>query len=306
MPCFVKSNYNLHVAMIGHAACEFNNRVILTGGMDMAGNMFGNVYAAKDGENFELLTTPAHRINPARYGHQMAVHDGRLYLTGGSSVAGVTHGDVWSTLNGKDWECVNQNAFTPRMSHAMFSFDRRLWVVGGFDWKATLSDCWNSTDGVHWQKVVDNYSIINRFSMGFCVYGRKMWMTGGIEGVGLTALQDCRWSVNGHQWEPSQVPADFPAIFGHTMNVFDNKMVIIGGGLNPDIFGNLTQPTLWHSSNGTDWALGNGNIGFNVQGHAAVAFTPHQRLFVYGGTDDTGYKTEIWSTLGDEFRSKAW
>lgn len=306
MPSFERSNYSLHQAMIGHAVCEFNKRMILSCGMDIFGNIFGDVYGAKDGENFELLTTAENRINPARYGHAMAVHDGRIYLTGGTAEVGLGLGDVWSSLNGRNWELLNPNAFPPRYTHAMYSFDKKIWVLGGYHNQQGLSDCWCSSDGVNWQRQVDNYSILNRMAMGYCVFDNKMWFSGGLGGATLTLFRDCYWSIDGKVWNPSQVPADFPALWGHTMTVFDNKMVIIGGSINPDLFGNLVQSTLWFSSNGTDWALGDDDIGFHVMGHAAGAFTPKQKLFIYAGADDNGFRNWIWQTKGDAFRSRAW
>jgi len=307
MPCFERSNYLMPVGLGYHASCEFNRKVYTTGGYDGA-NYYGRTWESQDGENFTRLGA-ANEINPARAAHAMVEHDGRLYLAGGND--GVNDlSDVWRSCNGKDWERIQANAFTARRSFVMLSYDKRLWVIGGWGPQGTcMSDCWASYDGVNWRQIINNHNILRKAMFAGCVFDGKMWISAGYDGNTTQCSRDCYWSVNGTDWNYVETPSasSFAAIHSHTMTVFDNKIVIIGGSTDPDILGVGMVDDLYFSRNGTDWALGCGNIGTTVMCHSAVAFTPKNRLFIYGGIDATGgFADDTWQSLGCEFLDKAW
>lgn len=304
MACFdlsVDFNPGVGTGISGLASVMFNKRIITTCGYDGT-NYHSYVADSPDGVNFSLTRQGAFGIIPARAFHRMVVHDNRIFLTGGYD-GSTALSDVWMSNDAENWTQIANNAFTGRYCHAMFSHDGRLWVIGGYTGAAVLNDCWCSYDGVSWKRLLNGYSILGRYGMGFCSYNNRMWMAAGINAAG-TARADVYSSHDGRDWVLGQTPSDFPAVYGCTLTNWDNKMVLIGGDTGVQA-GNVTND-LWYSFHGTDWILGNANVGFNVMDHAAVAFDEPQRLYVIGGYDGAAYRSEVWKTVGEEFLTRAW
>ena len=62
--------------------------------------------------------------------------------------------DVWSSADGKTWECVTPHAgWSPRGYLQAVVHEGKIWVMGGGNYVPryqALNDVWSSPDGVHW------------------------------------------------------------------------------------------------------------------------------------------------------------
>lgn len=138
---------------------------------------FDDVWSSKDGVTWTAETTDAPWAG--RAGLSAVVHDGAIYILGGSqgddaSTGGtgrILFNDVWMSRDGRNWTEVARRGprWTPRAGAAVVSKGGYLYVLGGergfscgFDpaspcQPATqtlyFNDVWRSRDGASWQRV---------------------------------------------------------------------------------------------------------------------------------------------------------
>ena len=138
---------------------------------------FDDVWSSKDGVTWTAETTDAPWAG--RAGLSAVVHDGAIYILGGSqgddaSTGGtgrILFNDVWMSRDGRNWAEVARRGprWTPRAGAAVVSKGGYLYVLGGergfscgFDpaspcQPATqtlyFNDVWRSRDGASWQLV---------------------------------------------------------------------------------------------------------------------------------------------------------
>jgi hypothetical protein len=138
---------------------------------------FDDVWSSKDGVTWTAETTDAPWAG--RAGLSAVVHDGAIYILGGSqgddaSTGGtgrILFNDVWMSRDGRNWTEVARKGprWTPRAGAAVVSKGGYLYVLGGergfscgFDpaspcQPATqtlyFNDVWRSRDGASWQRV---------------------------------------------------------------------------------------------------------------------------------------------------------
>ena len=137
----------------------FAGRLWRMGGFVVQGSQvlpIGEIWSSADGRTWTLATAaPAWR---PRGGGALVVHNGRLWLLGGTRQRNEGDqpalGDVWSTENGVDWTEVAANApWKPRAFHSVIVHNGRLWVMGGGHWGKNpmfYGDVWSSLDGIKW------------------------------------------------------------------------------------------------------------------------------------------------------------
>lgn len=287
----------------GHSTNELNNRLVVVGGYNGT-SYFGDIWHSPDGVNFTKAAWETAMIGPVRAYHATCVLDGRLYVTGGYNSGDGALSDCWMSQDGEKWNRVSNGNFTARYGHAMFSFDQRLWIVGGTTGNTTPHDVWCSYDGATWKKICTgtNDAPLGLYAMGYATYDGRMYMAGGMD-INGNLSQNVYCSVNGMDWVHGEVPADFPKVQGCTLTEFDKKLVLIGGSSSSRASG-ATQG-VWYSEHGGRW-VNAGNSGFNVVDHSACALTKIQRLFVLGGYNGTDYEGRIWQTIGCRFSNRAW
>ncbi len=149
--CEARSNFSL---------ASFNNKLWLIGGLkdSMSENsVLDDVWCSSDGSNWVLATEmPGWG---SRKNFSLTVHNEKLWLTGGfqytNSWQGVVKNDVWWTADGTNWNLATDHAsFEPRMDHASFSFNGKLYIISGkeeeYSEEKLPRDLWWTTDGISW------------------------------------------------------------------------------------------------------------------------------------------------------------
>lgn len=150
-----------------------------------------DVWNSPDGVNWTCAT------DNAPYGHRIAaavvVFRGALWLFGG-----YTHGesappekqypkfttfnDAWRSDDGVHWvRATEQAAWAARMWFPALEFDKRLWILGGFDNRngANLGDVWVSEDGVTWRELACDPVFSPRHEPTCYVYKSTLWLIAG-------------------------------------------------------------------------------------------------------------------------------
>ena len=120
-----------------------------------------------------------------------------------------------------------------------------------------------------------------------------MWVIGGYS-YDYGCFNDVWYSTDGITWTQATGSAQFPARFGHTSVVFDNKMWVIGGygGVYPgDCFNDV-----WYSTDGITWTQATGSAQFPARhGHTSVVY--NNKMWVIGGGFSNNwpyYKNDVW------------
>ena len=166
----------------------FKDRMWMLGGLSWASpTLYNDVWSSKDGVDWTRQVERAPWAPRQLFGHVVA-HDDRLWVVGG----GITryepfrgYRDVWSSANGKDWNCVTDEAPWPaRIWSTSVVYRNRIFVIGGFrgqpEWE-NLNDVWYSSDGKDWKRLVTNTIWPARHELSAYVFKDKLWVVGGNE-----------------------------------------------------------------------------------------------------------------------------
>jgi hypothetical protein len=134
----------------GMAACVFNDRIYVSGGL--GNTTFGDqndVWSSDDGANW-VLEVENCPWSP-RDQHAMVSTSNGLFVLGGWNVAGTRNNEVWFSADGKNWaQVTGAAAWSARQSFGCVVFNDKLYVVGGSDAVGNKNDVYSSPDGKVW------------------------------------------------------------------------------------------------------------------------------------------------------------
>lgn len=193
-----------------------------------------------------------------------AVFRDRMWIIGGDVNQGHYQNDVWSSVDGKKWNLVNQDVpWGPRALHYTVVHDGRIWVIGGQTMPAFSKsdetfyrDVWTTQDGVTWQQVQPEEPYWSPRGMigGSAVFKGRIWILGG--GTYDTPTTPKRnfyndvWSsADGVKWNLHTESAAFHPRQYHDVAVWDDRLWLLEG-YNRD-GGN--RKDAWHSADGVEW-----------------------------------------------------
>jgi len=276
------------------AVCEYNNKIIIAGGMDDDGGYLNDVWESADGVNWNRLSTGTASFS-ARSGHCMIVHDSKLWVVGGYN--GAYLNDVWCSADGVNWKLVSVTAaaFTARAHFALFSHDGQMFIVGGNN-ASTLSDVWSSRDGTLWNRVINGYDLLNRSHVRQVQINNRMVLIGGYDGTSYLATT--AQSQDGTNWTVNGATNGLPARSHYGATVFDNKIVIAGGF---DSAG-ANVGDVWYSADGINWGMGQSSmgLGYTIADHEIIALKGPNRLFLlFGDKATSSLSGDIWMSTGN-------
>ena len=249
-----------------------------------------------------------------REGHQVVVHNNRLWVIGGfegPAGLGVVKNDVWWSEDGVTWTEVARTGrrFSTREGHQVVAYNNRLWVIGGNDRSVGLkNDVWRSEDGVTWEEVLPNNPnptpadprFSGRSEHQVAVYDDKLWVIGGWEG-GNVRKNDVWWSKDGATWtEVAPTGRRFSERSEHQVAVHNNRLWVIGGSGGIAFVGNdifvVTNKDVWWSEDGATWEEveqePNSDKFSPRRDHQVVAH--NNWLWVIGGRVGSSVKNDVW------------
>lgn len=144
------------------------------------------------------------------------------------------HRVIWASDDGIVWAKLLHNLPVFIISAIIF-YDSKLWVFAGYNATTDSNDIWNSTNGLSWTKVNDNFAVqllgpsksLSRFSIAS--FGGKMVLTGGV--INENGLyQESIWSTtNGLDWINEGTGMLWPTREGH-FSIAHNNQLWLGGG----------------------------------------------------------------------------
>ena len=225
--------------------------------------------------------------------HETTIFKKNIWLVGGDN----SHTDpwtsssqVWKSHNGKDWKLITSGLFEKRRNHSLIVFNDKMWLIGGINnSNEILSDIWNTTDGVHWNRVKSLNPLNDIGQNNSVVFNNKIFV---FKANGNT--NQAVWSsTNGENWHLETDNA-FSART-HYKTVVHNKMIYIFGGLKAS---GLTNE-VWASKDGIVWVRKSpsGSIFEPRLDHTATSYK--DKIWVVGGQswNSSGERTfygDIW------------
>ncbi|MCE9560155.1 MAG: hypothetical protein K8R88_14550, partial [Armatimonadetes bacterium] len=227
-----------------------------------------------------------------------AVFKDRMWIVGGDVNQKHYHNDVWSSADGKKWECMTRNVpWGPRGLHYTVAFKGRLWVMGGQTMphfapseERFYDDVWSSADGVEWRQehVVRPAWPQRGLIGGSVIFKDKIWILGGgtydtPEFPDRKYYNDVWCSADGIHWECRNAEAPWHPRQYHEIAVFDDKIWVLEG------YNNVNRKDVWYSSDGVNWyELPN------------TPWAPRHAASVFS------YDNALWMVAGNNMESDVW
>ena len=331
------------------ALAVFNGKIYLHSGQGSVGGVntvLSDIWSYDNVNGWQLVsnTLPNKRVH-----HKMLVfNDGsgdKLYITGGITTGNVIMGDVWSSPDGINWtqKVPIGPIWTPRFLHQSLVFGNKLWVISGrtaVSPNTKNNDIWNTTDGIHWNLVVDPVDFpptgtqpskwqyfMPKEGHAALVFNNEIWVLGGLTGrLNLTndiwhSSDGLSWSLVGTHYGSEFRPRVSGAIVVAQRSIDTNPRIWLMGGyaVNPN---GLTND-VWYSDDGITWHCLLGpytnaadgiqceNIGtpsWSARWGPNVVFYDNA-FWLFGGCTDTSYISTGWwncaagSLLKDIYKS---
>ena len=209
----------------------------------------GNWYS-EDGKSWTKAELPALGL---RTGFQQYVQLNEAIYALGTSEGDYLHLSIGSRIaktssDLKQWEVIAEQSELPaRVFYGAVVFDKKIWLLGGFDGKNYYNDVWNSTDGVKWRRIAEKTPWNERANPSAIVFEHKIWLIGGgiINGQ---VFGDVWHTEDGMNWKQATDKMGARAIFGGSPIVFDSKIWLVGVNRNDGF-----QNAVLVSSDGVNW-----------------------------------------------------
>jgi len=227
----------------------------------------------------------------------------KMWILGGDVNQGVYQPDIWNSINGKNWDKVNDNApWGERALHHTIVFKDKIWVMGGQTVPEAASaeemfynDIWVSGNGKDWHEVKVEGKIFPQRGMigGSIVFDNKMWILGGgtydtVEHPIRKFYNDVWCSSDGKDWTLIEENAPWAPRQYHDVAVFDKRMWVMEGySFENHVKGNAKD--VWYSKDGINW--------YELHGtpwkprHAASVFVFDNALWMVTGNN---MESDVW------------
>lgn len=285
----------------GAGALVFDDRMWLLGGWNPEDKVHfprvcnSEVWSSTDGREWtlELLQAPWEGRHTAGY----AVYQDRMWIIGGDANGGHYQYDVWNSTDGKRWNLVTDRVYWgPRVLHYTVVFRDALWIMGGQTMPAFaaapemfFNDVWRSTDGAHWDRVLEHAPWSQRGQIGgSAVMNGRIWILGGgtydtPQHPERNYYNDVWSSADGINWECHTEHAPWDPRQYHDVAVFDDKLWVMEGynkGNRNDVWYSV-DGVEWHEVPDTPW----------LPRHAGSAFVYQNGLWMVAGNNMT---PDVW------------
>ena len=288
-----------------HGMAVYRGSLWIVGRSDV--NQFGSplpeadVWRSADGISWELVTATA--AFGARSDHQVAVHDGSLWVIGGQSSS--WQDDVWRSADGENWVLVTTRAAALRDSSGVredfrvVTWRGSLWIMGGHN-RGAKGDVWRSADGASWTRVVAR-GFDSRHSHAMAVHDGSLWIVGGYPGGDS---DNHVWgSGDGVSWQLITRDAPFAPRQHHQLVSYGGSLWVIAGEPRPSSFG--YGGDVWRSADGVEWTevvslrVTDGNPqGIERTHHQVAVFAPSRFVYEVSDIVASGPAGVVTATIG--------
>ena len=261
-------------------------RIAKNGIFMMGGNNGGyprDVWFSLDGKNWSKQGDNA--AWSGRSDHQVASHQGRLYLMGGDPNS-PRH--VWSSADGTSWSSEGNKGWLPRVQFQMVEYKGRLYAMGGVGIGGFKRDVQSSANGKDWTPVNTNAAWAARHGHQAVVHNDRMYLLGGLLNGGSFS-NDVWSSADGNSWS-FEGNANWSGRYLHQAVSHQGRLYVIGGrnsSFNNDVWWSVdgkswSREVLW-----PEWAT---RENYQVVSYDGL-------LYMMGGRGQLlDYKDDVWSS----------
>lgn len=290
-----------------YSAISFQNKLWLIGGTDetsgqsLARNRSfsykNDIWSSDDGIHWQLRNVHA-EFSP-RENAKLTVHDGKLWLAGGSALYGTTN-DVWSSEDGVHW-VLQATETMCRNSCEIASFANKLWFFVNTNLSSSSGnlEIWTSLNGRHWEKIGIDPAIHNRINFRVTTFNNQLLLIGGTSPQ-MENYNDIWSTKDGVSWEKKTENAAFPARGGFQLVTLNSKLFLIAG--KTQHFYSSPQFTtyfndIWSSVDGINWTQEAATTSL-PNGEASPTFNVKNQLIMVGNNSHIDASQTIsWTSL---------
>lgn len=189
------------------------------------------------------------------------------------------------------WTRITDSAAFPKAyNFQMFAIRDTLWVLhhdGG----------WYSTNGKDWTKsaltnIIQNNGFLDYVWFNNALYGLGTF-NGNIEHFTLTSA--IHKTTDMKSWQTVADTSNLPKRFFYHPFVFDNKIWIIGGGTEHEMFSDI-----WYSSDAVHWTKLADNLSFGERQESQFVFF-HNKIFMLNNDAWSSTDAIHWTKEADSF-----
>ncbi|OGY42382.1 MAG: hypothetical protein A2Y82_04475, partial [Candidatus Buchananbacteria bacterium RBG_13_36_9] len=308
---------------------SYNNKMWLIGGFTW--DFMSDVWSSANGDNWQLVTQQA-PWGERRTNSGTVVFNNKIYLFGGYKLnanwtALTFNNEVWYSTDGKNWtEATSDADWTDRSSFGYTVYNNKIWLTGGCDHAdvdmacdSGKNDVWSTSNGVDWDKAVENASWSARANSKLLVHddgsGEKLWLIGGIAYSDGAYKRDVYVSSDGATWTQKTAAANFEARYGFNAISYDfgtGRKLWVMAGAEADS-GMTHHNDLWSSVDGITWTQAKDDValpGIAVQPSKWTRWSPRRnaaavlhddgggtKLWIMGGWDKVANENDVWYAI---------
>ena len=263
------------------------NAIFVMGGEISNSGYPRDVWFSLDGKNWSKRNDN-NAAWSGRSEHQVASHQGRLYLMGGQPG---NPKQVWSSADGANWSFEGNQGWLPRKRFQVVEYKGQLYAMGGRDPNGTpYNDVRSSANGKDWTPVKTNAAWVQRSGHQVVVHNDRMYVLGGSSytTVGISGrLNDVWSSADGSSWS-FEGDANWDKRYFHQAVSHQGRLYVVGGDAGAD------RNDVWSSADGRSW---NREVQWpewaTRKNYKVVSYDG--LLYMMGG-HGVGYKNDVWNS----------
>jgi len=255
--------------------------------------------------------TPKAAFSPRDGAGALVFHD-RMWLIGGwnpkdkKNFSTDCNSEVWSSSDGVTWKFETHAPWEERHTAGHVVYKDKMWIIGGDPiQKHYQNDVWNTEDGIHWTRVIDNVPWNDRVLHYTLVHDDKIWIMGGqtvtsrmrqhMPGwtlpVSETYYNDVWNTTDGVNWTlvTEHAPWSPRGQIGGSA-VFSNRMWILGGGA----YFTESFNDVWSSRDGRSWEKHVESAPWRPRQYHDVAVFDGKLWLMEGRCEPGGNGNDVW------------
>ena len=292
----------------------FKDRLWSIGGWERTSDSDGilkDIWSSADGIHWRRELSDVEFLNRSKF--EVAVHQGRIWLTGGGTgrcPSSSDYSDTWYTEDGIVWHASTVSVTYPsRCGHRMLNHNGQLYIVGGASSNKYLNDVWVLDSENGWLQVTDDTGYMERLGSQVLSYQGQLWTFGGKDRASIRH-SDIWSSGDGVEWKSDEL-LRFPLRYDHQSISFKDRLWVIGGQDFTEYWHNAivtgsydsVKSDIWSSVEGYNWSLEVEKPSFSDRfGHQVVEFGGS--LWLIGGKEGRVKVLTAGAPLNDIWRSE--
>lgn len=235
-------------------------------------------WSSTNGKDWEIVTERTPWDGFENYNHFL--FNDKMWIVGGYDQNG-RRGAAWMSENGRDWEEISQrpDVFSPPgEAPQLFSTGERLWATestGG-----TAKNLWSTTDGVHWEKYVENLELPQHTEY-FSVEYNGLWLIPRGDGHYQKMPSPIFYSPDQETWRQFTFGGPTLEMYETILTIHEEQFWLFDAKPSEDY---LPLSRVYSSPDAVNWALVTDSPAWGERSEMGVV-SHGGKLWMFGGHD---------------------